>query len=328
SAVDTNASIVAATNSSFAAWGASGELVMDESFGSVEKVSDDPLTVRYTVADGVQWSDGVEVDAADLLLSWAANSRALNDDDLDPHEYVDPETGLFTEEFPDDAVYFDGFTANGLHHATQVPQLGDDGRSVTLVFDEHVADWAAIFTVGVPAHVVAGAALGIDAGDAEGARAAKDAVLAAIRDGDTEALAAISSAWNSDFVVDGTATDPALLVGSGPYTVSAVGDDGLTLTANTRYRGDHRPRYETIEVRYISDPLQAVAAFEEGEVDVIAPTPTSDVMDALDDVDPERVQVASDGVWDLLQVRFDRSANGDIEDERVREAFLRSVPRD
>lgn len=326
SAVDTNASIVDATNSAFASWSAAGELIFDESFGTVEKRSDDPLTVTYTIADGVRWSDGAEVDAADLLLAWAANSRTLNDEDVDAERFIDPETGLFTDDFPDDVVFFDGFTANGLDAVTALPELGDDGRSVTLIFDEHVADWAAIFSVGLPAHMVGARAaeLGEDA-DADDAKAA---VVTAIEQGDRDALAAISRVWNSDFVVEGRDVDPELLLATGPYRVAALGDGGVTLTANTYYRGDHRPRFETIRVAHITDPLQAVAAFERGEVDLIAPRPTKDVMAALDEFDSGQVTVEPDGVWELLQLRFDDAASAAIEDERVRRALLLSIPRD
>lgn len=77
------------------------------SFGTYEKISDDPLVVKYTIADGVKWSDGTAVDAADLLLQWAALSRALDTPDFDAAEYTDPDTGEFTSDFPTDVVYFD-----------------------------------------------------------------------------------------------------------------------------------------------------------------------------------------------------------------------------
>jgi peptide/nickel transport system substrate-binding protein len=326
SAVDTNASIVAATNAAFASWGADGELDFDESFGTVEKVSDDPLAVQYTIADGVQWSDGTPVDAADLLLSWAANSRVLNDPEVDADAFIDQETGLYTEDFPADVVHFDGFTGNGLHLVTEVPRVSDDGRGLTLEFDDHVADWASIFTVGLPAHIVAAEALDLP-GDTDPVEA-KAAVVEAIAAGDGVELAAISRSWNSDFAIEGADIDPGLLIGSGPYSITELGDEGLTLTANVNYRGEHRPRFETIAVRYIADPLQAVAAVEAGEVDIVAPRPSADVMSAIDESGVDSVRIDDDGVWDLLQVRFDRSANDAIEDARVRRAFLHTVPRD
>jgi peptide/nickel transport system substrate-binding protein len=53
-------------------------LIKNDKFGKYELVSQDPLTVKYTIADGVKWSDGTPVDAADLLLDWAANSCLFN----------------------------------------------------------------------------------------------------------------------------------------------------------------------------------------------------------------------------------------------------------
>jgi len=52
------------------------ELVQNTSFGTYEMLSEDPLTIKYTVNEDVTWSDGTPVDAADLMLQWAALSRA------------------------------------------------------------------------------------------------------------------------------------------------------------------------------------------------------------------------------------------------------------
>src|SRR3990170_3158408 len=108
-----NGAIIAATNSQFVSYDAVPELVADESFGTVDVVSEDPLTVEYTIADGVTWSDGVPVDAADLLLAWAANSGALNTPDFDDSQYLDPATQQYTEDFPKDVVFFDGSSGGG-----------------------------------------------------------------------------------------------------------------------------------------------------------------------------------------------------------------------
>ena len=59
-------------------------LVKNTSFGTYELVSEDPLTVTYTINEGVKWSDGTAEDAADLLLNWAALTRALDTPDNDP----------------------------------------------------------------------------------------------------------------------------------------------------------------------------------------------------------------------------------------------------
>ena len=50
----------------------------DGALGDVEKVSEDPLKVKYTFSDEASWSDGTPVDAVDLTLTWAARSQHFN----------------------------------------------------------------------------------------------------------------------------------------------------------------------------------------------------------------------------------------------------------
>ncbi len=99
-----NANIIYSTNSGFGYYDDAPAWVKDESFGTYEKLSDDPLVVKYTITDGVKWSDGTAVDAADLLLNWVSLSGAYDTPDFDSGEFTDPDTGEFTEEFPTDVT--------------------------------------------------------------------------------------------------------------------------------------------------------------------------------------------------------------------------------
>src|SRR5690554_4307209 len=305
SATPSNASIFAATNSSFVSYDETPSLQKDTSFGLATVVSTEPLVVTYAVADGIRWSDGTPVDAADLLLAWAANSTNLNDPEFDPTEFIDQGTGRFTDDFPRDVVYFDGFTGNGLQLVTQTPEMGADGRSITMTFDEYFADWSLVFDLGMPAHVVAGKALRI----AE-PLAAKDALIDAIEADNRRKLGAIARFWNSGFNL----TDD-------------VPGEQLTLTVNPEYRGDNLPYFEEVVVRFISDPLQAVAAMDAGEVDIIAPQVTEDVISALESADGAHVDHGFSGTWERLDLKFSASKNGAIENQLVRQAFLNTVPR-
>lgn len=105
-----NSGVVSATNSQFNYDDKHPKLVEESSFGSYRVVSRDPFTVKYTIRAGVDWSDGTPVDAAELLLAWAANSGALNTPGFDSAKYVDQGTGKFTSDFPKNVVYFDGFS--------------------------------------------------------------------------------------------------------------------------------------------------------------------------------------------------------------------------
>ncbi|MCU1545948.1 MAG: uncharacterized protein JWP30_1048 [Homoserinimonas sp.] len=323
SSVPTNGSIFAATNSSFNDYNEVPELVKDASFGSYEVVSENPLTVKYTIAEGVRWSDGIPVDAADMLLAWAANSRVLNDPDAEASQHTDPQTGEFSDDFPEDYVYFDGFTGNGLQLVTSTPVIGDDGTSLTLAYDEYFPDWELVFEVGMPAHVVAGHAL-----DREDSKAAKAALIEAIEGNDRESLAAISRFWNSGFNFQAMPENHDILVSNGPYTVTAIDPEGeVTLTANPYYRGAHSPAIEKIDIRFIADPLQAVHALGEGTIDVVAPQGTADVAESLSALDQVTIQSGLDGAWERLDLQMEQGRNGVFTDPRVREAFLKVVPR-
>lgn len=322
-----NAAVVAAAGSGFTYYNADRELVRDESFGEFEIVSNEPFSVRYTVNEGVSWSDGVAVDAADLLLAWAANSGVFTTEGFEPARFIDRETGQFTE-FPDDTVYFDGATRSGLQHVSEVPELGDDGRSITLTYDEYFPDWELALVVGPAAHVVVEQARTVRGTEAEPRHAkAKRLLIEAVKDAEASSLAPIATAWNSAFnVVDGS-LDDELLVTNGPYAVTAIDADAVTLTANARYTGERKPRFETVVIRTITDPLEAVAALREGEVDVIAPTPTVDIVDALEKLDDVEVTIGESGQFEHLDLQFERAKSGALGDPLVREAFLRLVPR-
>jgi peptide/nickel transport system substrate-binding protein len=303
------------------------ELVKNESFGTYELVSEDPLTVEFTVAEGVNWSDGTPVDAADLMLNWAALSRALDTPDFDPNEFTDPETGEFTEAFPTDVVYFDsGATPeSGMGLVTQTPEIGEDGRSITMTFDKPFVDWELVFTSPLPAHVVAKNALGLDDNEE-----AKQALLDAIENNDAAALAPISAFWNSGFNFTELPDDPERYLASGPYMISDfVADQYITLVANPEYKGENSANIEEITIRFIPDPLAAVQALENGEVDIISPQATADIKTALDGLDGITVLTGLEGTYEHVDLQFDQGKNPQniFSNPKAREAFMKVIPR-
>lgn len=328
-----NADIEYLTSTGFAYADDSYGLVRDASFGRAEIVSDEPFTVRYSISDDATWSDGVPVSSADLLLAWAANSRALDTDELVAEDFVDPETGRMGE-LPDGIVHFDGALGRGLELATRIPELGDDGRTITLEFDEFVPGWLTALSPGLPAHVVAARALELplrDDGDesvsvslaAESASALTEAVI----DGDVDALSAIADVWNSGFDLTGVVPDADLLVASGPYRVSSVTDGSVTLTANPHYRGSRAPMIETIELRTVVDPDVLTRQLAAGEIDIATPAPDPELATRLADVAGVTVAAGSESIFEHIDLRIAGSKSGHFADARVRDAFMRVVPR-
>ena len=322
-----NAVIKYMTVAGFQYYNDTPELVKDESFGTIEKLEDDPLTVKYTINEDAQWSDEVPVDAADLLLQWAADSGQYNEGEI---EY-DEESGAIVEH---ENLYFDAAAiGGGLSNVTEIPEVGDDGRSITLVYDTPFVDWeVALAAPTVPAHVVAMKAL-----EVEDAQEAKDTLIKALQDKDTETLKPVADFWNSGFDFSDLPDDPSLYLSSGPYVLSELSsaDAFVTLTANPNYKGDLKPKVETVTVRYNEDPLAQVQALQNGELDIINPQVTADVITALDGVEGVTVTKGSDATYEHIDLTMNNGGpfdpatyGGDAEKAKlVRQAFLLTIPR-
>lgn len=312
-------------NSRFKDYNADLELVPDESFGTYEKVSDDPLTVKYTYADTAKWSDGVAAGPADLLLEWAAQSGKFNN--VEP-EY-DEEGNVTNQDALDAGVYFDA-ASPAVSLITETPVIEDN--SITFVYSKPFADWETAIDNNLPAHIVAQRALEI-----EDAEEATDALVAAIEDGDVDALSKIANVWSNDWNFTSLPSDEQLLVTSGPYTITEFAEDQyLTLTANEAYEGDKKAVFEKVTVRYNGDPMGQVQALQNGEVDLINPQSTADVLAALEAIDGVEVQNAIEGTYEHVDLQFANGGpfdpatyGGDAEKaKKVRQAFLKTIPRE
>ncbi|MDD0858994.1 hypothetical protein NHF46_17190 [Arthrobacter alpinus] len=143
----TNTRVDAATHSGFNTVDSDLKIVKNEQFGKYEKVKDNPLTIKYTINEGVQWSDGEPVTAADdLMLQWAAMSGWYNDSVLDKNFAVTSGT----------AYFHSAGDHSGLAQ-TERPVISDDGKSLTLIYTKPFSDWETAMgsTVSIPAHIVA-----------------------------------------------------------------------------------------------------------------------------------------------------------------------------
>jgi peptide/nickel transport system substrate-binding protein len=301
-----------------------GTAVPDPSVGTVEKVSDSPLTVRYTIDPATTWSDGTPVTPADLLLEWAARSGQL--DDVAPE--LDAQGEIVNTDALDAGVAF-AAASPALVQAQQLPTI--DGATLTLVYAAPVPDWQVALDLNVPAHVVGQTALGV-----EDAAAAAAAVSTAITTEDKAALSSISGAWRTDFDADALAQHVDQAVSSGPYVLDVVvPGERVELVRNEKFQGEGKARYERVVVRSDLDPLEEVEALAAGSVDVVTPADTADVRDALADLTGADVRTGGDST---LQLQLQTAGGGAFDPatyqgdaataSAVRRAFLLTVPRD
>src|SRR5690606_8404151 len=253
------------------------ELQRNEDFGTYEVVSEDPVTVKYTVNEGVTWSDGAPVDAADVFLYWAAQNDEW--DNVAP-EY-DDEGNVTNQDEIDAGVYFDSSSV-AMNLITDIPEISDDGRSVTFVYSEPRSDWEiSIQPSPIAAHALAGVALDVE-DPAEG----KQRVIDAFTNSVTEDLSALAQAWNTGFDYTSMPDDERLYLSSGPYVLSEyVENQYLTVTLRDDYDWGPKPKVSEGTVRYSEDPLASVTALQNGEVHLIEPQSSVDVISTLEGID-------------------------------------------
>lgn len=307
------------------------KLENNKSFATYEKLSDDPLKVKITLADTATWSDGVPVTAADLVLYWATYSGHFNTlDETDVKK--DADTGAVTSTNKGSDVYFDQTGLPAASLIKEFPVIGDNGKSLTYTYSKPFADWEkSLLTAGLPAHVVGTRALG----EADATKAA-DAVVKAFQSKDNASLSKISNVWNKDWNFKNKPADANLLVASGPYVISdAVADQYVTLKRNPNYKGEHVPAIDTVTVRFNEDPMAAVQALQNNEVQLISPQVTEDAYQAAkalanvttvtgieSSYEHLDLSVATGGVFDP------KTYGGDAAKAlKVKQAFLHTIPR-
>ncbi|WP_461187274.1 ABC transporter family substrate-binding protein [Arthrobacter sp. Z4-13] len=307
---DINSKVGHITHSGFYYLDDSSNVVRNEKFGRFEKVSDEPLKVRYTVNEGVTWSDGEAIDAGDLLLGWAAGSGYFDD--------ADPMAGTGTKYFSTAA------DTSGLA-GTVLPEVGSDGRSITLEYALPYTDWEVAFDVGLPAHVVA-AKSGLN--DEEDLI---DLIMGSPR-GDVEepavntALKQVSDFWNSGFDTKGLPDDPSVYLSSGPYIVrDIVPEVSMKLVRNRDYVWGQEPWLDEINIRFTGALPAAVDALRNGQADIISPQPSAGTDDPFTGLAEQGITVEryNQSGYDHLDLNF----SGPFARKDVREAFLKTVPR-
>ncbi|MBO0908957.1 ABC transporter family substrate-binding protein [Arthrobacter sunyaminii] len=317
---DINNRIAYATHSGFNYVDNNLDVVPLEDFGTYERISEDPLTVKYTVNEGVAWSDGAPVGADDMMLAWAAASGRFDDELTASNGTVLSGTR-----------YFDYAGSTEALALTGLPEIGDDNRSITLTYSQPYADWETAFGsladdggIGVPAHVVAqGAGL---ADEKELTRLIRNTPAGDALDPApvNPELRAVADYWNTAFTTDGLPDDPALYLSSGPYIVQSIEPGtSLTLVRNDDYRWGPQPELDRITVRFLQDSSGQAAALKDGTVDIISPPADSGTLTELESMGNINLHRGNQLAYDHLDLKFD----GVFADKTVREAFLHTVPR-
>lgn len=292
------------------------KIVPNEKFGKYEVVKDKPLTVKYTINDDVQWSDGAPVSADDLFLQWAALSGYFNDATLNDKFAVTSGN-----------AYFHAAGDNAGLAQTELPLISEDRKTLTLSYSTPFSDWETALgtTVDVPAHIVAARAGLADAQALTELMADMPQGRPAQPEPADPELRKIADFWNTGFDT-ASMPDPSLALSNGPYLVKGMtAEKELLLARNKDFTWGETPKLDTVTVHYESDPQKQVEALEKRTADVISPAPTAELLSALADLKPDGVKMQQGrGLgFDQMVLNF----KGVLAAADLRTAFLYTVPR-
>ena len=292
---------------------ATPKLVKNTKFGTYKKVSDNPLTIKYTINSNVKWSNGVPVNASDMLLAWASAQGKYNSKGAVNFQSINAGTGL------------------GL--ATKVPAISDGGHSITIVYDKPYVDWE----VAPPTPTISADTIwGVSGAGTQTGEKAQTAMIKAIQTGDTAALKKVASTWATGYNINAMPKDKRLLVADGPYTVTNyVKDQYVTLTARKNYVAGPKTHIQKITVRFIPDQTAQVQALSNGELKVLYGQATADTVKALKQVKGVTSTTSPEASYEHIDLSFNNGgpfsvkANGGDAAKalKVRQAFLKVVPR-
>ncbi|MDP9885734.1 peptide/nickel transport system substrate-binding protein [Sinomonas atrocyanea] len=308
---DINSKISYPTHSGFYYIDNKLNVVHNDKFGKLEKVSDSPLTVKYTINDGVKWSDGTPVTAYDVALQWAAASGWYDD--------ANPKAKTGTSYFSTAG------DTTGLNN-TEFPEVSSDGKSMTLKYTQPFADWEIALgsVVDIPSNVVAK-----HAGLSDG-KGLYD-LMKGLKKGDpakpqpaNETLKKAADFYNTGFDTKTLPSDTSLFLSNGPFIVKdIVPDQSMTLVRNKDYNWGPTPNVDSIVVRYIGSSPAQVQALKNGEADIIAPQASADTIEQLKAIQGVTVDQGNQLSYDHLDLNY----SGPLADKDVRTAFMLTVPR-
>ncbi|XKH53715.1 ABC transporter family substrate-binding protein [Citricoccus nitrophenolicus] len=294
-----NSAITERMTQSFYYYGTDGTIYPNEELGTYEKISDDPLQVKYTIHEDAVWSDGTPVTAADYIFKWGwQNPR------------------IATGEGDEAAPLFNAISHTLGEYVPEAPEGDPAGKEFTLTYAEPYADWEIIMDTALPAHVVA-----------EQSGMGLDAMLEAIQNEDAEALAPAAEFFNTGWNTSpGTLPAEEIAPSMGPYKFSSwEPGQSITLVANEEYWGTP-PATEELVIRFAAADTH-VQALQNGDLNVIEPQATVDTLEQLEGLgDQVVIQQDASLTWEHADFNF---MEGSLfaDSPELREAFALCLPR-
>lgn len=285
--------------------GPDGYPQMDEELlDSAELVSEDPQVVEYVINADAAWSDGEPIDCDDVYLPWIAGNETVTGDPA----FDDAGT---PDDTSDDVPLW-AFQPAGTDGMVQIGSIdcSEDGKTITLNYDEPYAAWQTTFLDMIPAHVVE-------------REAGVEDLIAAYDSGDTEALMALAEAYTTVFTPEPGTIDPAIMLSGDAFRIESwEAGASLTMVRNENYWGTPA-NLDSVVIRIVAEEAQ-VQALANGDIHLMDPQPTPDLLAGLEALDGVTINPASSFVYEHFDFNFRNPA---LQNFDVRQAFALCLPR-
>ncbi|MDO4887810.1 MAG: ABC transporter family substrate-binding protein [Actinomycetaceae bacterium] len=298
----------------FGYYDAEGKWTHGTDLGDYEKVSDDPLQVKYTINDEAVYQGGTEITCEDFYMDWVSQN---------PQWILDAQAAA--GETSDDGQPTPLFNSvadpeNYAQPVTEGPECNAGDREFTVTYAEPNPDWEINVTYALPSHVMA-KKLGMSKTELFDKLKAKDFGVA-------QKLAEEWNNWRSKTAGEVPSVDEA--PSFGPFTYKEDGwkkGEYVTLVPNPDWWGE-KPTVDELVFKQIAPEAQ-LQALKNGEVNVIEPQATQDAIETLEQMDNATLLQGPTQIWEHLDFNFGESSvfsdsQGGL---ALRQAFAYCVPR-
>ncbi len=309
-----NSVINSQISASFGYFEPNGEWHKGGDMGDYELVSEEPLTVRYTINDKAVYEGGTPITCEDYYLDWVSQN---------PQWILDAQTAAGNVGEDGNATLLFNNASNPGTYALPVskgPECEAGDREFTITYDTPNPDWQLVVGGALPSHVVA-KKVGLS----------KEELFKALKGQDFEVAKKAAEFWNNWYSKNEGEHLPADETPSfGPFKYKADGwkaGEYVTLVKNPDWWGKEAGVDELV-VRMIA-PEGHIQALANKDVNVIEPQATQDSLETLKQTAGVTVLTGSTLIWEHLDYNwaetsvFSEAQGG----KALREAFALCVPR-
>lgn len=306
-----NNAITDRTRVGFGYFDANGVWQKGTELGDYEMISEDPLTIEYTINEAAVYQGGTPITCEDFYMDWVSQN---------PKWVQDAQIAAGNANEDGSAMPLFDHVSGADTYANPVeagPECEAGDRSFTVKYNEPNPDWELIITGVMPSHVVA-----------EALDMTKEDLFQAFKDRDFEVTKKAADFWNNWYSPNPGELPPIEQIPSwGPYAFKEGGwqaGEYVTLERNPDWWGEPAATEEFV-VRQIA-PEGQIQALANGDVNVIEPQATQDAIDTLNNTAGVTVLTGSQMAWEHLDYNWaDTSVFHN--NKQLREAFAYCVPR-